>query len=109
MIDWLWRVIDHACEATDHSGGRVTLTLKGQPSGVEVIVADQGAGIAPSQLPTLFQFGRTTKGEQGNGMGLWTVKQLLTRHGGVISVDSTPGKGTRFTLWWPRNNSAAVA
>jgi signal transduction histidine kinase len=102
-------LVRNACEATEQPGGRVTLTLKGQPSGVEVTVSDPGIGIGPAQLPTLFEFGRTTKGDQGNGMGLWTVKQLLTRHGGVITVDSSPGRGTHFTLWWPRNNSAAVA
>ena len=50
----------------------------------------------------LFQFGATTKGELGNGMGLWLVKQLVSRHGGTIQVESTPGEGSRFTLNWPR-------
>jgi signal transduction histidine kinase len=35
-------------------------------------------------------------------MGLWLVKQLVTRHGGTIEVESTPEQGTRFTLIWPR-------
>ena len=50
----------------------------------------------------LFQFGATTKGDHGNGMGLWLVKQLVTRHGGTIEVDSKPGEGARFTVIWPR-------
>jgi signal transduction histidine kinase len=50
----------------------------------------------------LFQFGASTKGDRGNGMGLWLVKQLVTRHGGTIAAESTPGEGARFTVIWPR-------
>jgi signal transduction histidine kinase len=35
-------------------------------------------------------------------MGLWLVRQLVTRHGGTIEVDSAPEKGTRFSITWPR-------
>jgi two-component system phosphate regulon sensor histidine kinase PhoR len=44
----------------------------------------------------------TTKGEQGNGMGLWTVKHILNKHHGGITVQSERGEGTRLNLWWPR-------
>jgi len=40
-------------------------------------------------------------------MGLWTVKHIVTKHGGSISVQSKPGEGTRFTLWWPREYAAS--
>jgi signal transduction histidine kinase len=35
-------------------------------------------------------------------MGLWTVRQILTRHGGDVKINSTWGKGTRFDISWPR-------
>ena len=38
-------------------------------------------------------------------MGLWTVKHILTKRGGNIGVDSIPGQGTQFKLWWPRTFS----
>jgi signal transduction histidine kinase len=98
----LLNLIRNACEATSVPGGRVAVRLVGHDSNVEVTIADQGTGIDPSLLPSLFQFGRSTKGEQGNGMGLWTVKHILTRHGGDIQVQSTLGVGTTFTLHWPR-------
>ena len=66
------------------------------------MVADEGHGIDADLMPTLFQFGSSTKGEEGNGMGLWTVKHIVTRHGGTVHVNSAPGTGARFTLWWPR-------
>ena len=53
-------------------------------------------------LSNLFQFGTSTKGERGNGMGLWLVKQLVTRHGGTVTVESKLGDGSRFTVLWPR-------
>jgi len=86
----------------------VTVTLTGRPTEVEIVVADRGPGIAPAVLPRLFQFGVSTKGAQGNGMGLWSVRQILERHGGQVRVESHPGVGTTFTLLWPRNFHAAT-
>jgi signal transduction histidine kinase len=65
-------------------------------------VADEGSGIAPEVLPTIFQFGVTTKGVDGNGMGLWTVRQILAKHGADVKVESALGKGTRLDIGWPR-------
>lgn len=92
----------NACEATTQKGGKVTITLEGRPDDVQVVVADEGSGISPSVLSNLFQFGASTKGDRGNGMGLWLVKQLVSRHGGTVSVESTQGQGSRFTVLWPR-------
>ncbi len=99
----LLNLVRNAYEATTSTGARVSVKLNGQPEGVEVIVSDHGSGIDPTILPTLFQFGVSSKGEQGNGMGLWSIKQILQRHGGSIRVESELGKGTTFTLWWPRH------
>jgi signal transduction histidine kinase len=101
----LLNLVRNACEATTRVGARVSVELAGKASGVEIVVADEGYGINASGLAKLFQFGASTKGEQGNGMGLWTVKHILERHGGSVRVDSTVGEGTRFTLWWPREHA----
>ncbi len=95
-------LVRNAVEATTRKGAKVTVDLEGRPDDVRVNVIDEGAGIAPAVQQALFQFGVTTKGDRGNGMGLWLVKQLITRHGGSIDVESTPGQGTSFTLIWPR-------
>jgi two-component system sensor histidine kinase DctS len=76
--------------------------LTGLPNAVEVVVADQGSGIDPLILSTLFKFGASTKGDHGNGMGLWVVKQLVEKHGGTIDLETVVGQGTRFTIVWPR-------
>ncbi len=98
----LLNLVRNACDATNTPGTTISLQLTGSPNAVDVVVADQGQGIPPEILRNLFQFGSTTKGEQGNGMGLWTVKHILTKHGGDIRVESEVGQGTRFILHWPR-------
>jgi two-component system sensor histidine kinase DctS len=89
-------------EATTKKGAKVIVELEGRPDDIRLDVIDEGGGIALEIKDRLFQFGVTTKGDRGNGMGLWLVKQLVSRHGGTIDVDSTPRQGTRFTLVWPR-------
>jgi signal transduction histidine kinase len=98
----LLNLVRNAIEATPKGGAVVTVSLEGRAEDVRVVVADHGQGIAPEIQPRLFQFGATTKGEGGNGMGLWLVKQLVTRHGGTVEVESKPGVGARFVVSWPR-------
>jgi signal transduction histidine kinase len=98
----LLNLVRNACEATTRPGARVSVELADRGDGVEIIVADEGMGIDAETLPKLFHFGATTKGEGGNGVGLWTVKHILAKHGGSVRVESVPGEGTRFVLWWPR-------
>lgn len=99
----LFNLVRNACEASENSGSEVLVQLLGRPDHLEIDIVDQGSGIPPHVLDTLFQFGRSTKGEQGNGMGLWTVKHICDRHHATISVQSTPERGTRFHLRWPRS------
>jgi len=101
----LLNIVRNACEAMTKRGARVTVTLNGAIDAVQVTVVDQGPGISPEILPRLFEFGVSTKGASGNGMGLWTVRQILTKHGGSVKVLSEPNIGTRFDLWWPRKHA----
>jgi signal transduction histidine kinase len=103
----LLNLVRNALEASP-PGGQVIVTLNGGPGAVEIVIADQGAGIPADLLPSLFQFGASTKGHQGNGLGLWTVKHILSRHGGSVGVKSSPEQGTEFRLLWPRKPPAEV-
>jgi signal transduction histidine kinase len=98
----LLNLVRNASEAISRRGAKVNVSLEGRANDVRVVVADEGSGIAPDMIPRLFEFGVSTKGDHGNGMGLWLVKQLVSRHGGTIDVDSKVGEGARFTLIWPR-------
>jgi len=69
-------------------------------------VKDQGVGIAREDLPILFtRFGRVSTPDTdhlpGTGLGLYLGRQLARLHGGEITVDSDPGRGSTFTLHLP--------
>ncbi len=98
----LLNLVRNAIEAISRRGAKVTVSLEGRLNDVRLVVADEGAGIPPEVMPKLFQFGASTKGDHGNGMGLWLVKQLVGRHGGTIEAESKAGEGARFTVFWPR-------
>jgi signal transduction histidine kinase len=99
----LLNLLRNACEAVVDPGAQVSIELNGSPAGVAIVITDNGPGIPPDILPELFEFGVTTKPKTGNGIGLWAVKHILAKHGGNIAVDSNPGQGVRFDLWWPRS------
>ena len=69
-------------------------------------VRDQGCGIAAEHLPRLFErFYRVDKARSrqsgGTGLGLAIVKHIVKAHGGTVSVESTPGQGSTFSIRLP--------
>ena len=77
---------------------------------VELTVVDSGPGISPAVLERMFEpFFTTKEVGHGVGMGLATVHGIVHEHGGHIVVDTGPGKGTRFRLFWPMLAEQPVA
>ncbi|MBW2262256.1 MAG: HAMP domain-containing histidine kinase, partial [Deltaproteobacteria bacterium] len=81
-------------------GGNLTLKVdKGQEGTLCIEVTDDGGGIPPEIVKDIFEPFYTTKKEgEGTGLGLSIVKNIITNHEGDISVRSTPGEGTTFTV-----------
>ncbi|TAK65757.1 MAG: hybrid sensor histidine kinase/response regulator, partial [Bacteroidetes bacterium] len=78
--------------------------------GVKVSVRDTGIGIPPEKLPRIFDRfyqvdSTSTRMQEGTGIGLALVKDLVTLHHGTISVTSEPGKGSEFTVTLPLGKS----
>jgi len=100
----LLNLIQNALEATaasadGASSGHVRVALVGSP-GLALVVSDDGPGLTEEQRSQLFVPGFTTKA-RGSGLGLTLVERIVSDHGGTISVDSAPGRGTTFTLSIP--------
>lgn len=87
--------------------GRITLSASTTPSGVQILVGDNGEGIAPEDLPYIFERfyrgdrSRSRSSGAGSGLGLPIARQLVRAHGGDIQVESEIGRGTTFTINLP--------
>jgi two-component system, OmpR family, sensor histidine kinase MprB len=82
------------------SGARVEVRLRAG----ELTVRDHGPGIAPTDLPHVFdRFYRapSARGIPGSGLGLSIVRQVAERHGGTVRAEAAPGAGTLIRLWLP--------
>jgi signal transduction histidine kinase len=93
----------NAVQAMPESGTlRVAAVREGEQH-IRLTVADTGHGIPPDVLPKIFEPFVTTKERgKGTGLGLTVVLGIVQEHGGSITVDSTPGQGTTFTLLLPQ-------
>jgi signal transduction histidine kinase len=83
--------------------GSVTVRLLDKSDHAELIVGDTGTGIPEEEIGHLFERFRRIENarrrtHEGSGIGLALVHELLTMHGGIISVHSVVGKGTTFTV-----------
>jgi signal transduction histidine kinase len=93
------------------SGGKVALSLELDEESVTFTVRDSGIGIAAGDLPHIFErFWRAdparsrTGARPGTGLGLAITKWIAEAHGGTITVQSRPGRGSIFTVRLPRNS-----
>jgi signal transduction histidine kinase len=85
----------------------ITIETRGEPSGVEVKIIDNGPGIRPEVLPRIWDPFFTTKDVgEGTGLGLSIVHELVERHGGTIECDTKVDEGTTFTVKLPRQIQA---
>lgn len=98
-------------------GGRllIKLTHDAESGMVDLVVRDFGCGIPQEKLPHIFDAFYTTKagpdssGKGGTGLGLSMCRDIIEAHQGRIRVDSSPGKGTAFTLKLPTAEKVAAA
>jgi two-component system phosphate regulon sensor histidine kinase PhoR len=100
-------LLDNAVKYSD-PGGTITVSAEEKDSEILINVRDQGIGIAQKHLPRLFErFYRVDKSRSrqlgGTGLGLAIVKHIARAHGGHVTVESTVGEGSTFTIHLPEN------
>jgi len=94
-------LIVNASQAIPESG-EIRIRTEERDGWIIIAISDNGSGIAPEHLPRIFEPFFTTKPVgQGTGLGLSLSYSIVQRHGGRIDVESTPGKGTCFTIRIP--------
>jgi len=92
-------LLTNAKQASE-DGQPVTVATRMDGSNVEIKIIDQGSGIAPDKIETIFNPFVTTK-QDGVGLGLAIVAKIVDGHGGKMTVESEPGKGSTFRICLP--------
>jgi len=95
----VYNLLTNAVEAMPE-GGDLTVRVDSEGGSARIIVEDTGLGISELDRPNLFRPFFTTR-ERGVGMGLAICRRIAEENGGTISVESEPGKGSRFTMKLP--------
>lgn len=112
----------NARDAMPH-GGRIAIRTANVPRGTErgrpqlpqgdyvrVTIEDEGQGIPADKIDKIFEpFFTTKRTGEGTGLGLSTVYGIVKQTGGYVFCDSTPGRGTTFTLYFPAHDPADLA
>jgi signal transduction histidine kinase len=97
-------ILDNAIEHTPTSG-TVTVSVGHQGRQAVIDISDTGSGIAPAEIDRVFDrfhSGHQKAGRRSYGLGLALAREVVTRHGGRLTVENTSERGTTFRVWLPR-------
>jgi signal transduction histidine kinase len=99
----LMNLLSNAIDAVEPTNGliRVVCNYDAENKQTVIEVIDNGPGIQPAVMPHLFELFHSTKGNRGTGIGLAVTKKIVDEHEGSITVRSSPGEGTTFTVKLP--------
>ena len=102
IVSVVQHLVQNAQDATPDTG-QIEISISADDDVVQVEITDNGCGMDEAFINTrLFKPFDTTKGKAGMGIGVYESRQLVTQMGGKLTVESTPGVGTRFTISLPR-------
>ena len=107
----IYNLTDNALKYSP-DGGMIAVSLREEDDRLVWRVRDNGIGIPPEDLGHIFErFYRVDKARSrdtgGTGLGLSIVKQLVSMHGGEITVHSEPGRGSEFRVVFPKGGAAS--
>jgi two-component system, sporulation sensor kinase E len=95
-----YNLLRNAYQAIPGAGGLIEIRTRSTDTDFLISVSDNGTGISPEQMGSLFEPYRTTK-SYGNGLGLLIVRRIIREHGGEIEIQSQPDQGTSILIHLP--------
>ena len=104
----VYNLIENAVKFTNE-GGYIEIKIINQPTKTDVVIKNSGQGIAPDELPLIFdRFYKTDKSrsqdKNGMGLGLFIVRTIIKLHGGEINVSSVQNEYCQFAFWLPKTS-----
>ena len=96
-----YNLLRNAYQAIPGKGGLIRISARSNEFEATLSIEDNGTGISPEHMGSLFEPYRTTK-QSGSGLGLLIVRRVVREHGGEIEIQSEPGAGTRILVHLPR-------
>ena len=102
--DLVTAIVNLVLNSSDALSGAGVITVRTGSSngGAWIEVEDNGPGIPPEIKHKILEPFFTTKGELGTGLGLSMIYAFTQRHGGRLEIESEPGRGAKFRMWFPR-------
>jgi two-component system phosphate regulon sensor histidine kinase PhoR len=106
LVQVFRNLVDNGIKYSRAEGGTVIVGVREEIGWVQVRVSDEGVGIAPEDLPHIFDTAYRVPDarsfrRKGSGLGLAIVKRIVEQHGRQIQVESQPGEGTAFSFSLP--------
>ncbi|MEM9236155.1 MAG: ATP-binding protein, partial [Verrucomicrobiota bacterium] len=97
----IYNLLRNAYQALQGKGGVIRISTRSNDYECRISISDNGSGISPEQMGSLFEPYRTTK-QSGTGLGLLIVRRVVREHGGEIEIESEPEAGTTIHINLPR-------
>jgi len=107
MAEALGNIVANGAEAMPDGGTIKVSTGPAGPEGVEIVIADEGGGIDPEHLSSIFDFCFTTK-PAGTGIGLPMALRIVDLHHGTLEISSAPGHGAVVRITMPLRQAVAA-
>jgi signal transduction histidine kinase len=105
LVNILENAVDACGEDPGKTDHQVVFTVKGEAEWVFFEIEDNGVGMDRETREKMFTLFFSSKGSKGTGLGLFIAHKMVEQHGGTITVDAAPGKGSRFRIRLPRVQS----
>ena len=104
-IEALYNLLDNAVKYSP-KGSQVTLRVQEYSMYCEICVEDRGIGMTEEEIPKVFQRfyrGKQVQQKPGVGIGLYLVREIVKKQKGYVKIKSQPGKGSRISLFLPKD------